>query len=99
MVSVAVAADAAYTAGSFLDEANLAMVPARWLLGAGLKLDLGRGVTVAVEGKNLADDRIETVPLDPPPRPDLAHVPRAVADVAGYPLPGRAAYLRLDWSF
>lgn len=92
-------ADAAYTAGSFLDEANLAMVPARWLLGAGLKLDLGRGVTVAVEGKNLADDRIETVPLDPPPRPDLAHVPRAVADVAGYPLPGRAAYLRLDWSF
>jgi iron complex outermembrane receptor protein len=91
--------DAAYAAGSFLDEANLAMVPARWLFGAGVKLELGGGVTVAVEGKNLADDRFESVPLDPPPRPDLDRVPRAVADVAGYPLPGRAAYLRLDWTF
>ncbi|HVV87930.1 MAG TPA: TonB-dependent receptor [Kofleriaceae bacterium] len=92
-------ADASYEAGSFLDEANLSMVPARWLVGAGVKLELGRGVTVAVEGKNLADDRVEDVPLDPPPRPDLAHVPRAVADVAGYPLPGRALYARLDWTF
>ena len=91
--------DVAYQTGSFLDEANLAMVPGRALVGAGLKLELGRGVTVAVEGKNLLDDRIETVPLDPPPRPDLVHIPRAVADVAGYPLPGRAAYLRLDWIF
>ena len=91
--------DGAYQAGSFLDEANLAAVPARLLFGAGLKLELGRGVTVAIEGKNLANDRVETVPLDPPPRPDLANIPRAVADVAGYPLPGRAAYLRLDWTF
>ncbi len=91
--------DGAYQTGSFLDEANLAAVPARWLLGAGVKLELGRGLTLALEGKNLADDRVETVPLDPPPRPDLAHIPRAVADVAGYPLPGRAAYLRLDATF
>ncbi len=92
-------ADAAYQAGSFLDEANFAAVPARLLFGAGLKLDLGRGLAVAVEVKNLTDARVETVPLDPPPRPDLADIPRAIADVGGYPLPGRAAYLRLDGSF
>lgn len=91
--------DASYQAGSFLDEANLAVVPARWLLGAGVKVEVRRGLTVALEGKNLADSRIESVPLDPPPRPDLDRVPRAIADVAGYPLPGRAAYLRLDATF
>ncbi len=95
---VALFADASFTSGSFLDDSNLAEVPARWLYGAGGKLELGAGVTVAVEVKNLRDNRIELVPLDPPPRPDLAEVPRAVSDVAGYPLPGRAVYLRLDWS-
>jgi vitamin B12 transporter len=91
--------DASYQAGSFLDEANLAAVPARLLFGAGCKLEVGGGLAVALEVKNLTDDRVETVPLDPPPRPDLAEVPRAVADFAGYPLPGRAAYLRLDGAF
>ncbi|MBZ0233036.1 MAG: hypothetical protein K8M05_11960, partial [Deltaproteobacteria bacterium] len=94
----AVFADASFTSGSYLDDANLALVPARWLYGAGAKLELGGGFTIAVEVKNLRDNRIELVPLDPPPRPDLARVPRAVSDVAGFPLPGRAAYLRLDWS-
>lgn len=94
----AVFADASYASGSYLDDANLALVPARWLYGAGAKLELGAGFTLAVEVKNLRDNRIELVPLDPPPRPDLAEVPRAVSDVAGYPLPGRAVYLRLDWS-
>lgn len=90
--------DASYTSGSFLDDVNLAEVPARWLLGAGAKLELGAGISVAVEVKNLADARTEDVPLDPPPRPDLASVPRAISDLVGYPLPGRAFYLRLDWS-
>ena len=95
----AVFADAGYASGSFLDDANLARVPARWLVGAGAKVELPWGVAVGVEVKNLLDNRIETVPLDPPPRPDLAEVPRAVADFAGYPLPGRAFYLRLDLTY
>ncbi|HUQ02727.1 MAG TPA: TonB-dependent receptor [Kofleriaceae bacterium] len=94
----AVFADASFTSGSYLDDSNLSLVPARWLYGAGAKLEVGAGFTLAVEVKNLRDNRIELVPLDPPPRPDLAEVPRAVSDVAGYPLPGRAVYLRLDWS-
>lgn len=91
-------ADASFTSGSFLDDANLVEVPARWLVGAGVKLEVVPGLALAVEVKNLRDNRIEHVTLDPAPRPDLARVPRAVADVAGYPLPGRAFYLRLDWS-
>ncbi len=94
----AVFVDASYASGSFLDDANFAEVPARWLYGTGAKLELGAGFTVAVELKNLRDNRIERVALDPPPRPDLTAVPRAVADAAGYPLPGRALYFRLDWS-
>lgn len=88
--------DTAYTSGSFVDEANLAPVPSRTLVGAGLKLDLTASVAVGVEGKNLLDRRIERVALDPPPRPDLATVPKAVADLAGFPLPGRAMYVRVD---
>ncbi len=94
----AVFADASFTSGSYLDDAGLALVPARWLYGAGVKLELGAGFTLSIEGKNLRDNRIELVPLDPAPRPDLARIPRAVSDVAGFPLPGRAVYLRLDWS-
>ena len=91
-------ADASFTSDGYLDDANLAVVPARWLYGAGAKLALGGGFTLSVEIKNLRDNRVEMVPLDPAPRPDLASIPRAISDAAGYPLPGRAAYLRLDWS-
>ena len=42
--------------------------------------------------------RIQYLPLDPPPRPDLTQTPTALADVAGFPLPGRTFYLSLDWS-
>ena len=51
-----------------------------------------------LEVKNLADARVEQVALDPPPRPDLTSVPRAIADFGGYPLPGRAFYLTLEWT-
>jgi vitamin B12 transporter len=90
-------ADAAWIGGNYLDQAALNRVPARRLVGAGLKLELGAGVTLGVEVKNLLDARIEHVRLDPAPRPDLAEVPRAVADVAGYPLPGRAVYVAVEW--
>lgn len=89
--------DLAWIAGNYLDQAALNQVPSRRLLGAGLKLEVGGGVTVGVEAKNLLDARIEHVPLDPAPRPDLSSVPRAVADFGGYPLPGRAFYLAVEW--
>ncbi len=89
-------ADASVVAGNYLDQAALNEVPARRLFGAGVKIDYA-GFTVGVEVKNLLDNRIERVALDPPPRPDLTSVPRAVADVAGYPLPGRAVYASVEW--
>jgi iron complex outermembrane receptor protein len=89
-------ADIAFTSGNMLDAANTSEVPARRFVGAGLKLALTPSWLVAVEAKNLLDERVETIALSPPPRPDLTEVPRAVADFLGYPLPGRAFYLTLD---
>jgi len=89
--------DLAWIAGNYLDQAALNQVPARRLVGAGVKLEVGGGVTVGVEAKNLLDARLEHVALDPAPRPDLASVPRALADLGGHPLPGRALYLAVEW--
>ncbi len=90
-------ADATWVAGSYLDQAGLSEVPPRQLVGAGVKLELGAGFTAGVEVMNLLDRRVERIALDPPPAPDLETVPRAIADVAGYPLPGRAVYAALEW--
>jgi vitamin B12 transporter len=89
--------DADLVSGNTLDPANLDRVPRRTLFGAGIKLELVSGLTASLEGKNLGDQRVEEVPLDPPPRPDLTSAPRAVSDFFGYPLPGRAFYLTLQW--
>lgn len=71
-------------------------MPARTLVGAGAKLDVTAALALGVEVKNLLDRRVEQVPLDPPPRPDLTSVPRAISDLVGFPLPGRAIYVRAD---
>jgi hypothetical protein len=42
---------------------------------------------------------VQQLPLDPPPRPDFTATPTALADVAGFPLPGRTVYVSLDWSY
>ncbi len=89
--------DLTWVAGNFLDQAELDEVPGRTLLGVGARLALGGGVLLGVELKNLLDARVEQITLDPAPRPDLAEVPRAVADVAGFPLPGRAVYAAVEW--
>ncbi|MEM9488913.1 MAG: TonB-dependent receptor, partial [Myxococcota bacterium] len=89
--------DFTFTTGNFLDSASLFEVPARRLLGAGLKLEPAPGLAIGIEAKNLLDERIESIELDPAPRPDLQQVPRAVADFFGYPLPGRALYLTVQW--
>ena len=94
----AVWGDVSFTSGNFLDQAGLSELPARRFIGAGLKFEPMTGLLVGVEGKNLTDERIETIALDPPPRPDLAQIPRAVADFFGYPLPGRAFYFTMQWT-
>ncbi len=92
-------ADLAFTSGNFLDAANNSQVPHRLLLGAGLKARLSRHLLLGVEVKNLTNTRVESISLDPPPRPDLATVPRAVSDFLGYPLPGRAFYVSAETTF
>lgn len=92
-------ADLSFTSGNFIDAANRSEVPSRTFLGAGLKAPLGAHFLLGLEVKNIGNERIESIPLDPPPRQDLAQVPRAVSDFFGYPLPGRAFYLNLDSTF
>lgn len=90
--------DGTLITGSYMDAANLNPLPARKLVGAGLKVEAMPGLLVGIDGKNLIDERVEMVELSPAPRPDLSRVPRAVADFFGYPLPGRAFYLSVEWS-
>ncbi len=95
---VAVWADFTHVSGNYLDAANLAEVPGRRFIGAGVKFEPVSGVLIGVEGKNLANRRIERFPLSPPPSPELTEAPYPVADFFGYPLPGRAVYATLEWS-
>jgi len=90
--------DSTLASGNYLDAANLRAVPARALFGAGIKLEPVPGLLVGVEVKNLTDERVEDVRLDPAPRPDLTRAPRAISDFFGYPLPGRAVYVTVEWS-
>jgi len=90
--------DTSYQAESFLDNAALGRVPARVLVGAGAHVEIAARVAVAVAVENLLDTRVVQLPLDPPPSPTFTTTPTALADVAGFPLPGRSLYLTLDWS-
>ncbi|ACY18253.1 TonB-dependent receptor plug domain-containing protein [Haliangium ochraceum] len=89
--------DATWTSGNYLDRAGNSLVPARQLIGAGVSIELRPGLRLGLEGKNLGAHRVEHLPLEPAPRPDLTKAPRAVADFFGYPLPGRAFYLTAEW--
>jgi iron complex outermembrane receptor protein len=89
--------DVSFTSGNYLDAANLRRAPPRRFLGAGIKFELWSGFLLGVEARNLADQRVELEQLSSPPRPELTRVPRAVSDFAGYPLPGRALYVTLEW--
>lgn len=91
--------DGSWQSTTYLDQANLARVPARTLVGAGVRGEVAAGVAAAVTVENVFDVRVQQMPLDPPPRPDLTSTPIALADVGGFPLPGRTLYLTLDWSY
>jgi iron complex outermembrane receptor protein len=101
----------AYTGlgGNFLDRANLrelaprhihnlgfSIKPAQILALLGGSAPLWDGLTISFEIQNLLDTRVEDVPLRPP-LPNLQQISQAVADYSGYPLPGRAFYLTVDW--
>jgi outer membrane cobalamin receptor len=90
--------DGSYQSMTYLDQANLSIVPARALAGTGARVELASGLAASLAVENLTDVRIQYVPHDRPPRPDLAETPAPLADVAGFPLPGRTFYVSLDWS-
>jgi iron complex outermembrane receptor protein len=85
--------DLTAVSGNYLDEGNLDEVPARRFLGLGVSLEPLHGLVFTAQIKNLLDARVEDVPSLVGP------VPRAVADVLDYPLPGRAFYATADWTF
>jgi iron complex outermembrane receptor protein len=96
--AAAVWLDAAWQATSYLDPANLGRVPARWLVGAGARVQLVGRLAAALSIANLTDLQIAHIPLEPPPSPSLTEAPTALTDVAGFPLPGRSFYLSLEWT-
>jgi vitamin B12 transporter len=91
--------DGSYQSKTYLDQASLMSVPARALAGTGVRVEVAGGLAAALAVENLTDVRIQYLPLDPAPRPDLTETPTALADVAGFPLPGRTIYVSLDWSY
>jgi iron complex outermembrane receptor protein len=95
---VALWLDASFQSTSYEDTPNFNAVPARFLAGTGARVELAGGVAASIAVDNLANRRIEEYPLDPPPRPDFTQTPKALADVAGFPLPGRTLYVSLEWS-
>jgi iron complex outermembrane receptor protein len=90
--------DGSWQSSTYLDQANLMTVPARALAGTGARVELAAGLAASIAVENIADTRIQHLALDPAPRPDLTETPTALADVAGFPLPGRTVYVSLDWS-
>jgi iron complex outermembrane receptor protein len=91
--------DTAWQSMSTIDPGGRSRVPGRALLGAGARVELVRGLGVALVVANLADIRIVQRPLDPPPSPSLTEAPTPLTDVAGFPLPGRSFDLSLDWTY
>lgn len=91
--------DGSFQSETYLDQANLMRVPARLLAGTGARVELAGGLAASLAVENLTDVRVQYLPLDPAPRPDLTETPTALADVAGFPLPGRTFYVSLDWSY
>jgi vitamin B12 transporter len=91
--------DGSWQSATYLDQANFMMVPARLLAGTGARVEVAGRLAASLAIENLADTRVQQLPLDPPPRPDFTATPTALADVAGFPLPGRTVYVSLDWSY
>jgi vitamin B12 transporter len=87
-------ADAAFQGTSYLDPLQLGVVPPRWLIGAGARIELRPGLALQLDATNLTDLRVVQIALSP-----TVSVPAPVVDIAGFPLPGRAFYVSLQWSY
>ncbi len=90
--------DANWISTAYLDQANLQAVPARLLLGCGARVEIVHALGVSLSVANLANLRVQELPLVPPPSPTITQAPTALADLQGFPLPGRAFYVSFDWS-
>ncbi|MEJ7602486.1 MAG: TonB-dependent receptor, partial [Kofleriaceae bacterium] len=88
--------DAAVQTTSFLDQANYARVPGRVLAGTGVRVEVINRLGVSLGVENLAGTRVVALPPD---RAGAMPIRTALADLAGYPLPGRTFYLSLDWTY
>lgn len=85
--------DASWQSQSYVDQGNVKPVPQRLLVGTGARAALTAGFAASLAVENLANHRVEQVQLDP-----VTQIPKALADVAGFPLPGRTLYVSLEWS-
>ena len=90
--------DASWQSTAYLDLANLQAVPARLLLGCGARVEIVHAFGVSLAVANLANLRVQELPLVPPPSPSITEAPTALADLQGFPLPGRSFYVSFDWS-
>ncbi len=83
---------------SFRDSANLQRVPARAFLHLRLaSKPWRRGPELGVEVRNVLDHRTEQADIVDLSTGDMAV--QAVSDFLGYPLPGRAIFASVDWSW
>ena len=82
----------------FIDDTNSRRVPPRHDLDASLGLHptSWRGLSLHLDAQNLLDQRTMDVPLRD--GGDTRRVPQAVADVMGYPLPGRLLFVTLRYA-
>lgn len=94
--TAAVWGDAALQSTAYLDRANFQRVPARALVGVGARMEIVTSLVAALAVANLADSRVLTIPAD---RPIDQPTQTALADLAGFPLPGRSFYVSLEWSY
>jgi vitamin B12 transporter len=90
--------DGSWHAASFLDQGNLDSVPSRWLLGLGARSEIAAGFSASIDFKNVTNRRTESVSIDSAGQSQARSRTAAIADVEGFPLPGRAVYARLEWA-
>lgn len=85
---VVVAAGFRHVDGQSWDATDRYRAPPRTFVDARLRVDVGRGLSVELDARNLLDRRVEVVPRDPLD-PGGVRVLQPVTDFVGWPLPGR----------
>jgi outer membrane receptor protein involved in Fe transport len=91
-------ADVSFVSGIYLDEANFYAAPERTLVGVGalVRIPWARGLAASLTVSNLLDQRYATVVIhqgrDYP-------IVQPIEDFVGYPLPGRAFFATVQYTF